>query len=69
MSADIRLHHAYGIRNDLSDILLFVDEARVVYPAGSNIVLHTLETNSQKFVPLNENGNVRIAIPGELENN
>lgn len=56
--ADPQLYHAYGIRNDLSDILFFVDETNVVYAAGAHIVLHNCESNAQKFISLPENGNV-----------
>jgi hypothetical protein len=61
MTTDIQLYHVYGIRNDLSNLIFFVDETSVVYPVGSNIVLQNLETNLQKFIPLNENGNVGSA--------
>ncbi|OQV14086.1 Cilia- and flagella-associated protein 57 [Hypsibius exemplaris] len=62
MTVDLHLHHVYGIRNDLSSILFFVDEASVVYPAGSNIILHNFQNNSQKFIPLSENGNSLTAM-------
>ena len=41
----------FGAKGDVRDNVHFVDETTVLYAAGNQIVLHHIESNSQRFIP------------------
>jgi hypothetical protein len=44
----LQLEFVYGIRaHDLASVVYFVDEERIIYPAGALVVLYDLATNTQ----------------------
>lgn len=49
-SACLVCRHYFGIKNDVSNCLQFVDDTTLVFPAGSNVVLQCLETRQQCFI-------------------
>ena len=42
--------HIFGLKGNVKDNVLFVDETTVVYPAGNNIVIYHTEQRTQKFI-------------------
>jgi len=50
---DLRLvtkRHSFGIHMECSQNIHWLDEARLAYPVGRNLVFHNTQSNSQKFV-------------------
>ena len=46
----LELEHVYGFRSTgIRHHIRWVDEKTLLYPAGSTVVLHTVETNEQRF--------------------
>ena len=43
--------HIFGLRTDLKNGVHFVNQSVVAYVAGHNVVLHSMETRSQSFLP------------------
>ena len=40
----------FGIKGDVRDNIHYVDESTVLYPAGHQIILHHIETKTQRFI-------------------
>ena len=43
--------HAYGLKSTVNDNVHYIDEQTIVYPAGANVVIYSLESRSQRFLP------------------
>ena len=43
--------HVFGAKGDVRDNVHFLDETTVLYAAGNQIVLHHVESNTQRFIP------------------
>ena len=43
--------HIFGLRTDVRNGVHFVNQSVVAFVAGHNVVLHSLETRSQSFLP------------------
>ena len=43
--------HIFGLRTDVRNGVHFVNQSVVAFVAGHNVVLHSLETRSQTFLP------------------
>ncbi|KAL2916411.1 hypothetical protein HK105_204167 [Polyrhizophydium stewartii] len=48
--------HVFGLNKDVRNNICYLDELSVVYPAGFQIVVFNLEQRSQRFVPVNVDG-------------
>ncbi len=46
--------HAFGIKSDVYGSLHWLDENTLTYPVGRNVVIHNVQSNSQKFFISNE---------------
>jgi WD40 repeat protein len=46
----------------VKDNIHYVDEQTVLYPAGSNIVLYSIEQKTQKFIPISDKGESITAL-------
>lgn len=44
------------------DMVHFVDDKTLVFPAGSNVVVFDRERNSQRFIPMSEKGEAITAL-------
>lgn len=42
--------HSFGIKADIRDNICYLDEQTVIYPVGSNLVIHMIETKTQRFL-------------------
>jgi len=42
--------HAFGIKADLRDNICYLDEQTVLYLAGSNVVVHSIDQKTQRFL-------------------
>lgn len=43
-------HHVFGLQASLKDVLHFVDETTVIYPAGHNLVFWSTDQKTQKII-------------------
>ena len=43
--------HVFGIKGDVREPVAFIDEQSVLYPAGHNTVIYSMENRTQKFLP------------------
>ena len=43
--------HIFGLRTDIKNGVHFINQSVVAYVAGHNVVLHSIETRSQSFLP------------------
>ena len=43
--------YVFGLKGDVNGNVFYIDEANLIYPAGSNIIIYNTETKTQKFVP------------------
>lgn len=41
----------FGLKGDVNGNIFYIDEANLIYPAGSNIIIYNTESKTQKFVP------------------
>ncbi|TPX34714.1 D-alanine---D-alanine ligase [Synchytrium microbalum] len=55
-------NHVYGLKSDIRDNILYLDDNTVIYPAGSNIIISNFEQHVQRFVPVSERGDGFSAI-------
>jgi len=46
----MELSHLFGLRGDLKNNVLYIDENTVMYPCGHTVVLFNQETRTQKFL-------------------
>lgn len=44
----------YGVKASLKDVLTYVDEHTLLYPAGANLVLYNAEQKTQRFLSVIE---------------
>jgi len=61
----LTLKNIFGLKGDVKDNVHYIDETRVVYPAGYNIVSYNVEKKSQKIVNMGQ-GNGDINSTGDL---
>ncbi|TPX41520.1 hypothetical protein SeMB42_g05538 [Synchytrium endobioticum] len=49
--ASVAYSHVYGIKSEIRDNILYLDDNTVIYPAGNNIIISNFEQHTQRFVP------------------
>jgi hypothetical protein len=49
-SAVVEPAYAFGLRDEVSDNVCYLDEHHVVYPAGSAVVIYNTEQRTQRFI-------------------
>lgn len=54
-------NHAFGIKADVRDNICYLDEQTVLFPAGSNIVIYSMEQKLQRFIPGTEKAEAQSA--------
>jgi len=47
----VKRRHVFGVKGDVRDNVHYLDETTVLYAAGNQIVLHHVESNTQRFIP------------------
>lgn len=52
MSVDVDIQHIFGARCEFRNSVAFLDSNHIIYPAGSYLVKHRLDTNQQAFLYL-----------------
>jgi cilia- and flagella-associated protein 57 len=52
----------FGLKGDVNNNVLYLDEQSIIYPAGSNAVLYNTENKTQKFIPATEKSEGMTAI-------
>lgn len=45
------IKQVFGLRANVSNCIGYQDDASIVYPAGSNIVMYHIDSSSQRFIP------------------
>ena len=66
--AAVAHRNVFGIHLDANteqpqkNLVQFVDEHTILFPAGSNIVIYDHEQNVQRFIPLTEKGDAITAV-------
>jgi hypothetical protein len=58
--------HVFGLKGDVNGNIFYLDEANLVYPAGSNIVIYNTESKTQKFVPSSESSEGITAMAASM---
>lgn len=53
--ATVAVTSCFGLSADVQNNVFFVDEQRVVYPAGTSIVIYHLDQRKQQFITNSEN--------------
>jgi hypothetical protein len=53
---------AFGVRGEIRGGAQYLDDSTVLYPIGSNIVLHNPETRHQRFIPLSEKSEQIVVV-------
>jgi hypothetical protein len=48
-------NHIFGLKPSVKDAVWFMDESRVIYPAGHNVIIYDTENKSQKFIHGSDN--------------
>jgi hypothetical protein len=41
----------FGLKGDVQNSILFLDNSTVCYPCGHNIVIYSLDDKSQRYIP------------------
>ena len=54
--------HIFGLRTDIKNGVHFVNQSVVAFVAGHNVVLHSMETRSQSFLPGVQPCRAQIAV-------
>ena len=49
-SGTLSHNHIFGLKPDVTDAVWFLDESKLLYPAGHNVVIYDTENKSQKFI-------------------
>jgi hypothetical protein len=56
MSAtSVKLEQLYGLKGDVKNNIMYVDELNVLYPCGYNIINYNIEKKTQQFISLSKN--------------
>ncbi|KAI9207650.1 WD40-repeat-containing domain protein [Polychytrium aggregatum] len=63
---DLWHSRVFGLKEDVSNTITFLDDQTIFYPAGSNCIIYNHETRSQKFIPVTEkcDGITVLAVSG-----
>lgn len=61
----LTLKHIFGLKGDVKDNIHYIDENRVLYPAGFNVVIYNVEKKSQRLLNLSQNA-ADTAITGDI---
>lgn len=56
----------FGLKGDVNGNIFYLDEANLLYPAGSNIVIYNTESKTQKFVPSSESSEGITAMAASM---
>ena len=51
MDTTIQTKHIFGCKGDIPNAVYHIDEHRVVYSAGHNIVIYSIEDRQMQFLP------------------
>jgi WD40 repeat protein len=54
--------HAFGLKADVRGNVHWIDDTTVVYPCGANAVIYNSETKTQKFIPVQDAGQIITAM-------
>ena len=60
------IRYVFGLKGDVNGNIFYIDEACVVYPAGSNIIIYNTESKTQKFVPTSESSEGITAMAASI---
>lgn len=60
--ASVAHKHAFGLKSDVRGNIHWIDENTVVYPCGANAVIYNSESKTQKFIPVQDGGQVITAM-------
>lgn len=50
-SISIQTKHIFGCKNDIANAVYHIDEHRIIYAAGHNIVIYNIEDRQMQFLP------------------
>ena len=62
MAVDIDIQHIFGARCEFRNSVAFLDSNQIIYPAGSYLVKHRLDTNQQTFLYLQSQSTTITAL-------
>lgn len=43
--------HAFGVKADVKDNVAYIDDNRIVFPCGNNVVIHNSDAKFQVSIP------------------
>jgi hypothetical protein len=41
----------FGVKGDVKNNLFYIDDQRVLYPAGHNVILYNMDEKTQIYIP------------------
>lgn len=41
----------FGMKSDVQGNLFYIDDQRVIYPAGHNVVIYNVDEKTQSYIP------------------